>query len=172
MWEIDVGNQVLTFLYSLVLGAIMCVCYDFLRTVRKYGLNSFSAVFITDISFWAISGIVTFIFLISRTNGEVRGYVIISELTGFLIFRILLSRFILPIFDFAVKKAVKIFTLFSKLFYSVFEKAEAASLKIAKIMLKKLKSGLKCIKKLLKNRHKVLYTNENTADAEYVLNET
>lgn len=172
MWEINVGDQSLTLLYSFALGALLCVCYDFIRAMRKNGLNSFAAVFFTDIVFWIISGFVTFIFLMSRTNGEIRAYVLVSELLGFVLFRITLSRFLLFAFAFAIGKVVAVYAKISGLFYSVFEKTESALLKILKSLLKKSKIKLKSVKKLLKNRHKVLYTNENTADAEYVFNET
>lgn len=172
MWEINVGDQSLTLLYSFALGVLLCVCYDFIRAMRKNGFNSFAAVFFTDIVFWIISGFVTFIFLMSRTNGEIRAYVLVSELLGFVLFRITLSRFLLFAFAFAIGKVVAVYAKISGLFYSVFEKTESALLKILKSLLKKSKIKLKSVKKLLKNRHKVLYTNENTADAEYVFNET
>lgn len=50
------------------------------------------SVFIGDMFFWIVSAFVTFIFLLSRTNGEIRGYVLISMLLGFVIWRITLSK--------------------------------------------------------------------------------
>ena len=92
MWEISVNDQVLTFIYSLVLGMMICTFYDILRALRKTGSRSYLSVFIGDIFFWIVSAFVTFIFLLSRTNGEIRGYVLISMLLGFTLWRITLSK--------------------------------------------------------------------------------
>ena len=82
MWEIDNYDQVITFLLSLVLGATFCAFYDVIRAVRRVCFNSFIAVNICDIVTWIIYAFVTFIFLISRTNGEIRSYVLFGELCG------------------------------------------------------------------------------------------
>lgn len=172
MWEINVGNQFLTFIYSLILGGLLCPSYDFIRAIRKSGFNSFIAVFFTDIIFWIISAFITFIFLISRTNGEIRGYVLIGILAGFVIFRLTFSRFVFLSFTLAFKLIVKFHIKFTCFFNTIYGKIEAVFRKIGVSTAKFLKRTLKSIKKLLKIRHKVLYTNKNNADAEYVLNET
>ncbi len=172
MWEININNQFMTLLLSICLGCIVCANYDILRGSRKAGFNSAMMVFFTDIFFWIINAFVTFIFLISRTNGEIRGYVLVGEFIGFLIFRISLSRFILPVFTL-------IFSLFKKLmicinngFEFLYVKTDTILHKIYRLLCKFIESLSKSVKKLLKNRHKVLYTNKNNYDAEYVLNET
>ena len=168
MWEINVGNQFLTFVYSLVLGGMLCLSYDFIRALRKSGFNSFIAVFFTDIIFWIISAFITFIFLISRTNGEIRGYVLIGILAGFVIFRLTFSRFVFPFFTWAFKWIIKFHTKITCFFNTIYGKTEAAFCKIGVSTANFLKRALKSIKKLLKIRHKVLYTNKNNADSEYV----
>ncbi len=172
MWEINISNQFLTLLYSICLGAILCFFYDFLRASRKTGFNSFIAVFITDILFWIISAFVTFIFLMSRTNGEIRGYVLVGQLIGFVISRLTVSRFILLFFVFLFNLIKNLNRLLNKAFNVVYSKTDKILLKIFKIIKKTLKTLIKSIKKLLKNRHKLLYTNVNNYDAEYVFNET
>lgn len=172
MWEINVCNQFLTFVYSLILGGLLCFSYDFIRAIRKSGFNYFIAVFFTDIIFWIISAFVTFIFLISRTNGEIRGYVIFGELVGFILFRITISKFIFYFFTVIFKLIIKCHSKIVIIFDAIYKKTADIFSKIWALMVKFLKSALKSIKKLLKIRHKVLYTNKNNADAEYVLNET
>ena len=172
MWEININNQFTTLLLSICLGCIGCVGYDVLRASRKAGFNSNIMVFITDIIFWVVNAFITFIFLIARTNGEIRGYVLVGELIGFVIFRISLSRFVLSIFT-------SVFSLFKKFvgcvnggFEVLYVKTDIILHKIYKLSCKFIKSLSKSVKKLLKNGHKVLYTNKNNYDAEYVLNET
>ena len=81
------GDQLLTMLYSVVLGAILCVLYDVMRAVRGAAHHNKLAVFLEDILFWVISAILTFLFLLARTCGVFRGYVAFSMAAGFLIAR-------------------------------------------------------------------------------------
>ena len=168
MWEINVTNQVFTFLWSMCLGGLLCAIYDILRAMRKAGFDSFAAVFFTDIIFWVLSAFLTFIFLISRTNGEIRGYVLAGMLGGFGLFRISISRLLFPAISFLFINILKIKRLISKFINQFYTRFEALILKIWNSMLKFLKSA----KKLLKIGHKLLYTNKNIANTENALNET
>lgn len=172
MWEIGVGNQTVTFLYSLILGVILCVFYDFIRALRKAGFDSFWAVFLTDIVFWVFSAFAVFIFLISRTNGEIRGYVLFSAVAGFWLFRISFSKFLFPLLSLLFKTTLKLRSKTICFLDVIYSKINKIISLICSYTLKKLKLATKSIKKLLKNRSKVLYTNINNTDAENVLNET
>ncbi len=164
MWEINVGNQFATFLYSLCLGAALCLFYDILRALRKVGLNSFWAVFISDIFFWISSAFITFIFLLARTYGEIRGYVIIGEFIGFAVFRLIFSKLFLNAFEFIFKFFKKIYLYLNTIFMLVYDKTEYAVINF-------FESISKNIKKLLKSIGKVLYTNRNNSDTGYISNE-
>ncbi len=150
----------------------MCAVYDVFRASRKAGFNSAILVFVTDILFWVLSAFATFIFLISRTNGEIRGYVLIGEFIGFALFKISLSRFVFWFFTFIFCLFKKANNYLNKGFAILYRKTDAVIQKIYSFVIKITKRLSKSIKKLLKSRHKVLYTNTNNYDAEYVLNET
>ncbi len=167
MWEIDVANQAVTFLFSLCLGGLFCAFYDIIRACHKAGFDSFLAVFITDIIFWIIYAFTTFVFLIARTNGEIRAYVIFGELTGFFLFRVSFSKILFPALSFVFTKTAQISRKVSKSINLFYIKIESLLLKICQGIMKILKS----VKKLLKNRLKLLYTNKNNVKAENVLNE-
>ncbi len=172
MWEIGVGDQLLTFLYSLILGGIFCVFYDAFRAIRKWTLNSYIAVFITDILFWVVLALVTFIFLIARTNGEVRGYVLTAQLLGFIACRFTLSRLSFPLFKIIfgfISGLLKKISVGIAVFCSATERVLNF---INEFIQKILKSAGQTLKKLLKNARKVLYTNENMKDSEYVSDES
>lgn len=49
-------------------------------------------LWINDLAFFAFAGFTTFCFLLVRSNGEVRGYIIIGILIGFWLFKKLFSR--------------------------------------------------------------------------------
>ncbi len=166
MWEISITDQLLSFVLSIALGAFLCLTYDVLRAVRKNGFNSFWTVFFTDIFFWLFSAILTFLLLIARTNGEIRGYVLIGELLGFVIFRLLLSKVFLLIIDFLIAKLLKLLRLIRKNFYYFFIKIEKRIDKIILLFCKKTKTMLKIVKKLLKNSAKLLYIKRNNVNVE------
>lgn len=146
--------------------------YDVLRASRKAGFNSFLAVFVTDVLFWVVSAFVTFIFLMARTYGEVRGYVFAGEFIGFLFFRLTFSKLIFPILKFIFEIIKKIHSYLNRLFDAFYSKCESIILKICEFAVKNFKRLLKSIKKLLKNKHKMLYNDENNYNAESLLNET
>lgn len=172
MWEIDINDQAITFLLSLCLGCVQCAIYDVLRAIRKIAINSFFAVLLTDVFLWIIYAFITFVFLISRTNGEIRGYVLIGELTGFCVFRVSLSKLLFPALVFVVKFSVKVKRCIHKFFYLVIARIEEFAICIFKSAFKILKSALKTVKKLLKNIIELLYTNKNIASMENDFDET
>jgi spore cortex biosynthesis protein YabQ len=118
MWEITVKSQILTFFYAVTLGIILSVLFDFFRTIRISYKHNNIFVFIEDIVFFLISTFLTFMYLMARCNGEFRTYVISAILIGFFIYRITLSKIVLPtsviITKFFIRLFGKIFLLFRK----------------------------------------------------------
>lgn len=158
MWEINITDQILTFLYSAVFGAILCLYYDLFRASRKVLQAGFVSVLLGDLFFWITAAFSTFLFLLSRTNGEIRGYVIAAMLSGFAVFRVTLSRFFMMAAVFILRIAVKIIALFCAATEKFCLCFDNLSVKTEKI----IKSSLKSLKKLLKNVWYMLYTNSNT----------
>lgn len=95
MWEISFADQTLTFLLSIPAGAVLCLFYDIFRIIRLSRNTSAVGVFFQDIIYFSISAFFTFCFLIVRCSGEIRGYVLLGELLGFLICRCSLSALVL-----------------------------------------------------------------------------
>ncbi len=168
MWEINNYDQVITFLLSCGLGAFYCFVYDIIRSVRKVCLNSFLVITITDILLWIVYAFMTFLFMIARTKGEVRGYVFFGELFGFILFRISISKLIVPILSFVFVKMADINSAICKFADDFYGKFESVILKMVAYVFKILKSA----KKLLKNALGLLYTNKNIINAEKTQNET
>ena len=166
MWEISVGNQVATLALSLCLGFILCLIYDVLRAMRKTGFNSFLAVFITDILFWIFVAFITFIFLMSRTNGEIRAYVLLGELIGFIVFRFTASKLWFKSLCVCFKLFVRVKRFLRRKTNIIYLKLENFITRFLKQTLLKSKNVLKSVKKLLKKASKVLYTVINIKSAE------
>lgn len=161
MWEIDINNQLLTFLLSIILGVIFSAIYDVFRALRRAGLNSFIATFIADIIYWIVIAFLTFLFLLARTKGEIRGYVLIAALIGFLVFRITLSKLLFKFLSFIFCQTVKLYKQIHNVFYSFYDRFSVFLAKVLAKFAKSSKRGLKNLKKLLKNRYNMLYTKKN-----------
>ncbi len=151
MYFIDVSAQLITFLLSILLGAIMCVCYDLLRAMHKAFLKGFFEVLITDILFWIIWGFITFCFLIINCGGEVRLYVLIGLSIGFITVRMLLSRYILKFFNLCFCVIYKILHFISAFLCRIFVPMNKYFKKIAINT-----------KKVLQERINLLYNHVNT----------
>lgn len=132
MWEITVKSQILTFFYAVTLGVILSVLFDFFRTIRISYKHNNIFVFIEDIVFFLISTFLTFMFLMARCNGEFRTYVISAILIGFFIYRITLSKIILPMSVIITKFFIR---LFGKIFL-LFQKSVSLTVKNTKKLLK------------------------------------
>lgn len=167
MWEINITTQALTFLYAVILGALLCIFYDIIRAFRKAGLNGNISVFITDILFWLVNTFLTFVFLMATTNGQFRVFVLVAELIGFVICRLSLSKLLFPFFKIILGAISKMFGIIS--YYSAVGcfKIEQLLHSFNKLFRKNLKIALKEVKKLLKNGWKMLYTNRNNIDLEH-----
>ena len=138
------------------------MAYDVIRALRTVCMNSYLAITVVDITLWIVYALITFIFLISRTNGEVRGYVLLGELIGFGLTRISISKFICSVFGFVFKKLKCFLRKTNTVLNSFYEKVEANVLKALNLLIKMLKTA----KKLLKNAIKLLYTNKNIVNME------
>lgn len=143
---VDVGEQVETFVLSFALGAIICFVYDFIRALHKTLLKGFTEVLVTDILFWLSFAILTYLFLIIRCSGIVRGYVLCGLFLGFIALRITVSRYVLKFFSFFLKILVAIL-------HFVSDKLRLILLSFDKY----LKKVVFAVKKVLHNLIKVMY---------------
>ncbi len=149
MWEINSNSQILSFLYSLVLGVIFSIFYDVFRAGRIVFFKKNLFVFLEDIFYFFILSIITFLFLLGTTNGEVRAYILLGILLGFISFNQTVSPFTLKSFTLILRWIKSILKAVSKSFYAFFEKFERLATLFFKNTIKILKKGLKTTKGLL-----------------------
>lgn len=74
------------FFESVLLGAILGICFDVFRILRITIPSSKAAVFIQDILFFVIIAAASFYFFVTFNEGIVRGYLLLGELLGFIIY--------------------------------------------------------------------------------------
>lgn len=151
MWEIDIKLQLLGFLRAVALGAVFCVFYDFFRALRKHTSSSTFEVLLEDILYFAVCAPVIFCFLLATTNGEIRFFVFLGIILGFITVRLTISKAIVKALAFLIELIIKFYSLirkgfevfckfisriyasFLKLYNKIFEKAQ----KVVKKLLKK-----------------------------------
>ena len=75
--------QTTSFLYAMTLGAVLSIVYDVFRIIRVAFGGKKTAVFIEDLVFSLVALVLTFVFVIAFNNGELRFFVLIGELLGF-----------------------------------------------------------------------------------------
>ncbi|MBR2043976.1 MAG: spore cortex biosynthesis protein YabQ [Clostridia bacterium] len=98
MWEISITQQIISFLYAVAVGVVWAVCADVFRAENKVFRFSAGVVFLIDVANYLIFAFITFMLLMARCNGEIRGFILVGEALGFFIYRITLSRFIVRFF--------------------------------------------------------------------------
>ena len=121
MWEISSLSQLSAALFAFLLGIGLSVIYDIIKATRKIGFNSYVIVFLGDILFSILSAVITFLFLLVFTNGELRGFILFFEMLGFIFSRLTLSRlflkFLILIFSFFKRLLSKMSTLLLQFSY-------------------------------------------------------
>ena len=149
MWEINSLEQIFAFLYSLCLGGIFCIFYDFFRAIRAtVKLNDFS-VFVQDVLYFFIFGFVSFLYLLSTTNGEIRGYIIFGTAIGFLLCYYTFSKIFLKLLKVAFKGFVTVFGKINAFSCNIFSKIEYFFQKNLILIKNTCKKVLKMVKGLL-----------------------
>ena len=104
MWEINNSFQLISFLISCGVGIVYCLIYDILRAVRKSFTVTDATVFLQDIVYFITISITTFMLLTALSNGEIRSYVIIGILLGFLLCFFTFSKINLKVLVFILTK--------------------------------------------------------------------
>lgn len=104
----NITYQLRTFFYSLGIGVLLCIIYDFFRFFRN--LFSFGKIltFIEDVLFAALSACVTFVFLLAINNGKVCWYIFLGEFLGFAVYYFTLGEIGMKIYGAISKKAKRV----------------------------------------------------------------
>ena len=110
MFGLGVAFQTDVFFKSLGVGALCGVLFAFFQGLRALGLRAKAIVFIQDVLFFLIAGVLTFLFLLDVNFGVVRFYILFGEAIGFLILREAISPLMKRVslrFDETAKKRVQ-----------------------------------------------------------------
>lgn len=119
-----IAGEALLFLCSCLLGVGFGVVYDGFRVLRLFLPSGEKIVFVEDGLFFLIITVANFLFFLSRTYGELRLFLIIGELLGFLIYYLTAGRavyFLMLHLSRGIKRLCgMVFHIFAKLFGIMF----------------------------------------------------
>lgn len=161
MWEIDLNDQIVTFLLGLLMGGIFCLLFDLTRTARLFFKCSTAAVFFLDLFYFILIAFIDFCFLLVRCNGEIRGYVLFSELSGFSAVRFTLSKLLLTMLTLLLGFLSRVKRRVDRILSAIFGRLEAVFNKIGHFFVKITKKLINCLKKGLKKQKTLVYTRRN-----------
>lgn len=137
------------------MGAFFALVFYTLEAVRVAERIRGLRLWINDILIFTVAGFVTFCFLLVRCNGEIRGFVLVGELSGLLIFKALFSKLYLKLMIRLISRITGILKSISAFFGRRFLKTYVF---LRKILKKLTFSG----KKGLKNQDELVYTEKNS----------
>ena len=138
---IDSLSDVISVFISLLFGTTVSLIYDLFKAYRIAFKSSNVGIIIQDILFSIISAVLTYLLLYICVKGEIRWFVLIFEIIGFVLFRIYVSRITVKIIvniNFFINKAIilnlkRVFsfieTKINRFFDNFFDKISKKSLK-------------------------------------------
>lgn len=90
-----VTEQLGIFMGAWVLGMAFAVLYDLLVAIRRTLNLSVAAVSVLDFLFAVILGTFSFLYMLASVDGRIRGFILIGELLGALLYKTALSDMVL-----------------------------------------------------------------------------
>ncbi|MBO5143345.1 MAG: spore cortex biosynthesis protein YabQ [Clostridia bacterium] len=127
-----VVEQVYIFLWSVLIGAIMGVVFDFFRALRRKGNTRNIVVYLQDIVFWLIVAVIIITSSFILNNGDLRGYMLIGYLLGALLYMLLFSYYIKGAFSLILDIINKGFIFITKPINKLLEKMNKNEEKLEK----------------------------------------
>lgn len=92
------------FVISFLMGMALLLVYDQIRIFRRLIPHGTVWVGIEDILFWVASAVVLFAMLYRENSGYIRGFAIGGVVVGMLMYNLLLSRLVVKVSVFILKK--------------------------------------------------------------------
>lgn len=139
MSPVNSDFQIISIFVSLLFGSGFCLLYDLIRAWRRTKNCGVIAVFVQDIIYFFFIAFITFLLLLAFSKGEIRAYILLGILVGFLLWNFLISRYfckaVMKLFSFLYK----IFAFFKQLFCKMRVAVEKISGYLQKIYEKRVK---------------------------------
>lgn len=95
--ELTIASQTWMFLLSILVGAVLGVCYDAFRILRLAVQHPSGVVVIEDVLYAVICAVVSFGYLLVMDCGEIRLFVLVGELIGAVLYFCTLSVLLIAV---------------------------------------------------------------------------
>lgn len=115
MYIDDNGFHIQVFLMSVGFGFIVGTLYDMCRFLRMVFIKNNKAVFLQDILFFAVSAVLTFLFLLTVNGGRFRFYIFLALVLGFAVYYFTLGRLMITFGEKALRKIKHFFEFLGRI---------------------------------------------------------
>ncbi len=106
------GSQVYDLLLSCGLGFLLGAYYDVFRVLRLALKSGKRAIFFQDVFFFASAAVITFLFALAVTDGQLRFYVFLGEGAGFAAYYFTIGRMVMRFAGVAIRAVLRAWKLF------------------------------------------------------------
>lgn len=86
MQSVTIAAQTQMFLLACGFGFLLGLLYDVFRIFRMAFFKQKAVVFAQDVLYFALCGCLTFLFCLTMNYGEIRGYVLLGEVLGWIVY--------------------------------------------------------------------------------------
>lgn len=90
-----IRQETLVFLISVCHGGLLTFAYDVLRSFRRAFPHNLAAVSAEDFLYWMTAGFLTFCLTFLKTDGVIRGYVVVGIGIGAVLYHQIFSRWMI-----------------------------------------------------------------------------
>lgn len=95
-----IQTEVIVFFLSCLLGGFFSFYYDCFRLLRKIIPHHAIIVFFEDIFYFASCSIIAFSFIVDKAQGEIRGFLFIGVILGYILYFFTISIVFMKIMEF------------------------------------------------------------------------
>ena len=105
----SLATQTVYFLYSILFGIILSAVYDVVRVIRFMGFTKLWQIILSDVVYFFVCAVLTFLFSLPFNNGSVRYFVLFGEAVGFILYRFTLGEVMAKVYCFLIRIIRRIF---------------------------------------------------------------
>lgn len=110
-----VNNELIAFVYFAISGLISGLIFDLFRCKRKCFETPNWLVYIEDLLFWIIIGVIALYTSYIACNGQVRVFMLISMLLGSMVYFLTFSKICYKVFEFVCRYIKRLIEVFLKI---------------------------------------------------------
>ncbi len=112
--DINVNQQLFNLLIFSLTGAAIGILFDIFRILRKTFKTPDFVTYVEDILFWILTGAILLFTIFTFNNGEIRIYIFIGLIFGFILYLLTISKYF-------VKSCVTALSFIKKIVYTPFK---------------------------------------------------